>query len=65
MQDPQLVPAFSLAPISAGEPAPAAIASQMVVRPTPKQAQTMGPVLANPSVDLPDSSILRASSPSG
>ncbi len=59
MQEPQLVPAFSLAPISAAERAPAAIASQMVVRPTPKQAQTIGPALARPSVDLPDSSMRR------
>ena len=59
MQEPQLVPAFSLAPISAAERAPAAMASQIVVRPTPKQAQTIGPALARPSVDLPDSSMRR------
>src|SRR4030088_206555 len=62
MQEPQLVPAFNFAPISAAEPAPAAMASQIVVRPTPKQAQTIGPLLARPSVDLPDSNIRRWSS---
>src|SRR5256885_15380910 len=59
MQDPQLVPAFSLAPMSAAERAPAAMVSQMVLRPTPKQAQTIGPALARPSIDLPDSSMRR------
>src|SRR4051794_10276034 len=44
MQEPQLVPVFSCAPIAAAEPAPAAIASQIVARPTPKQAQTVGPL---------------------
>ena len=57
------MPAFSLAPISAAVCAPAAIASQIVVRPTPKQAQTIGPALASPSADLPDSSMRRWSSP--
>src|SRR5437764_13330019 len=59
MQEPQLVPAFSLAPISAAERAPPAMVSQMVLRPTPKQAQTIGPALARPSTDLPDSSMRR------
>src|SRR5258708_1411688 len=59
MQEPQLVPAFNFAPISAAECAPAAMASQMVVRPTPKQAQTIGPALARPSADLPESSMRR------
>src|SRR5258708_36244513 len=59
MQEPQLVPAFSRAPISAAPCAPAAIASQMVLRPTPKQAQTMGPVPASPSLERPDSSMRR------
>ena len=53
------MPAFSFAPISAAERAPAAMASQIVVRPTPKQAQTIGPALASPSADLPDSSMRR------
>jgi hypothetical protein len=35
MHEPQLVPALSWAPISAALPAPAAMASQMVVQPTP------------------------------
>ncbi len=43
MHEPQLVPAFSCVPISAALPAPAAMALQIVVRPTPKQAQTIGP----------------------
>ena len=43
MHEPQLVPALSFAPISAAERAPAAMVSQIVVRPTPKQAQTTGP----------------------
>ena len=64
MQEPQLVPAFSLAPMSAAERAPAAMVSQMVLRPTPKQAQTIGPALARPSADLPDSSMRRWSVPS-
>ena len=38
------------------------MASQIVVRPTPKQAQTIGPALAIPSIDLPDSSMRRWSS---
>src|SRR6478735_1706215 len=59
MQEPQFVPAFSFAPISAAECAPAAMALQMVVRPTPKQAQTIGPALASPSDDLPDNSMRR------
>ena len=59
MQEPQLVPALSSAPIAAAEFAPAAMASQIVVRPTPKQAQTIGPALARPSIALPDSSIRR------
>src|SRR3954454_17949698 len=42
--EPQLVPALSFAPISAAVRAPAAMVSQMVPRPTPKQAQTIGPV---------------------
>src|SRR5580698_10379373 len=57
MQEPQLVPALSRMPISAAERAPAAIASQIVLRPTPKQAQTTGPVLASPRAGLPDSNI--------
>src|SRR5258708_38263024 len=61
MQEPQLVPAFSLAPMSAVERAPATMISQMVLRPTPKQAQTIGPALARPSDDLPDSSRRRCS----
>ena len=40
-----MVPAFSLAPISTGVTAPAAIASQIVARPTPKHAQTTGPAI--------------------
>lgn len=36
--------------------APDAIALQIVVRPTPKHAQTMGPLLFNPSADFPDNS---------
>src|SRR5579864_4593841 len=64
MQEPQLVPAFSCAPISAADLAPDAIASQIVVRPTPKQAQTTGPVLARPVPARPDSSMPRSSSPS-
>src|SRR6266850_516106 len=59
MQDPQLVPAFSRAPISPGECAPAAISSQIVLRPTPKQAQTIGPALASPSLERPDNSTRR------
>src|SRR5260370_1813361 len=59
MHEPQLVPAFSLAPISAAERAPAAMVSQIVLRPTPKQAQTIGPALARPSADLPESSMRR------
>jgi hypothetical protein len=39
--------------MAAAEFAPAAMASQIVPRPTPKQAQTIGPALASPSVDLP------------
>src|SRR6478736_4056015 len=46
MQEPQLVPAFSFVPIPATERAPAAMVSQMVLRPTPKQAQTIGPASA-------------------
>ena len=53
MHEPQLVPAFNLAPISAAVLAPAAMAARIVLRPTPKQAQTTGPALANPSADLP------------
>ena len=49
MHEPQLVPAFSFAPMSAAERAPAAMVSQIVLRPTPKQAQTIGPALARPS----------------
>src|SRR5271165_4694243 len=64
MQEPQLVPAFSFTPISAAVLAPAAIVSQMVPRPTPKQAQTMGPKLAAPSLERPESSMARASSDS-
>src|SRR5258708_39854167 len=59
MQEPQLVPAFNCTPIWAADPAPAAMASQIVVRPIPKQAQTIGPALANPSIDFPDSNIRR------
>src|SRR6185437_3695712 len=59
MHEPQLVPAFSLAPISAAVPAPALIASQIVSRPTPKQAHTTGPELATPSADRPDNSVRR------
>src|SRR4051812_18179887 len=64
MHDPQLVPAFTSAPIPAPERAPAAIMSQIAVRPTPKQAQTIGPALAEPSADLPESKVRRWSSPS-
>ena len=49
------MPAFSFVPISAAVRAPAAMAARIVVRPTPKQAQTIGPALARPSVDFPDS----------
>ena len=59
MHEPQLVPALSCAPTAAAEFAPAAMASQIVPRPTPKQAQTIGPVAAAPSPDLPDKSIPR------
>jgi hypothetical protein len=59
MHEPQLVPAFTRSPISEAERAPSAIASLIVVRPTPKQAQTMGPALASPSTDFPESSIRR------
>ena len=59
MQEPQLVPALSLAPISAALRAPLAMASHIVARPTPKQAQTTGPVLATPSVERPESSMRR------
>ena len=59
MQEPQLVPALSFAPISAAVRAPPAMVSQMVPRPTPKQAQTIGPVEAAPSLDLPESSMRR------
>jgi hypothetical protein len=59
MHEPQLVPALSCTPMAAAEFAPAAMASQIVARPTPKQAQTIGPVLASPSVDRPDSNIRR------
>ena len=38
------MPALSLAPISAALRAPLAMASQIEARPTPKQAQTIGPV---------------------
>ncbi len=48
MHEPQLVPALSFAPISAAVFAPAAIASQIETRPTPKQAQTTGPALTTP-----------------
>jgi hypothetical protein len=41
----QLVPAPKLRPIAAAEFAPAAMASQIVARPTPKQTQTIGPAL--------------------
>ena len=57
-----MVPALSFAPISAAVRAPAAMASQIVVRPTPKQAQTIGPASPAPSLDLPDSSMRRCSS---
>src|SRR5262249_11326505 len=46
------------------ERAPAPMVSQMVLRPTPKQAQTIGPALARPSADLPDNSMRRWSLPS-
>ena len=59
MHEPQLVPAFNCAPIFEAVAAPAAMASQIVARPTPKQAQTIGPLLANPSIDLPDNSMRR------
>ncbi len=59
IHEPQFVPAFSFAPISAAECAPDAMASQMELRPTPKQAQTIGPALARPSDDFPDSSMRR------
>src|SRR4051812_554276 len=62
MQEPQLVPALSFTPISAAVRAPATMVSQMVPRPTPKQAQTTGPVEAAPSLDLPDNSMRRCSS---
>src|SRR5260370_23095132 len=59
MHEPQLVPALSFAPISAAARAPAAMVSEIVLRPTPKQAQTIGPALARPSADLPESSMRR------
>jgi hypothetical protein len=59
MQEPQLVPALSCAPSAAAEFAPAAMASQIVARPTPKHAQTIGPTEASPSDDRPDSNIRR------
>ena len=46
MHEPQLVPAFTRAPISLAVPAPAAMAAQTV--PTPKQAQTTGPGAGQP-----------------
>src|SRR5690349_11498461 len=59
-QEPQLVPALSCVPISLTERAPEATASQIAFRPTPKQAQTTGPVPATPFIGLPDSSIFRS-----
>ena len=53
------MPALSLAPIKAAVRAPVAMVSQMVPRPTPKQAQTIGPAEVVPSVDLPYNSIRR------
>ena len=61
MQEPQFVPAFSDAPIAGTEQAPALIASPMVLRPTPKHAQTIGPAPASPSPLRPDSSMRRSS----
>ena len=37
-------------------------ASRMVASPTPKQAHTIGPALARPSAEWPDSSTRRAAS---
>src|SRR5262245_30871841 len=63
--EPQLVPARSALPMSSTLPAvPDWIASRMVARPTPKQAQTIGPALASPSAERPDSSTRRAASSS-
>src|SRR5579872_963799 len=64
MHEPQFVPAFNAAPRSAAERMPPAIASQIVVRPTPKQTQTTGPALGCPDAALPDNSERRWSSPS-
>src|SRR5581483_12516223 len=64
MHEPQLVPALSLAPIAAALFAPAAMASQIDVRPTPKQAQITGPALTTPSAERPDSNMRRSSSDS-
>ena len=61
MHEPQFVPAFSDAPIAATEHAPPLIASPIVLRPTPKQAQTIGPAPASPSPLRPDSSMRRSS----
>jgi len=49
----------SCTPISAADPAPAAMASQIVVWRPRSRRQTIGPALANPSIDLPDSNIRR------
>ena len=63
MQEPQLVPARSFLPMSATVAAsPLAIASRMAGRPTPKQAQTMGPVSAAPLLLAPDKIMRRSRS---
>src|SRR5204863_82728 len=63
--EPQLVPARSAAPMASTlVAAPDWKAARIVASPTPKQAQTVGPVLASPSADRPERMIRRASSAS-
>ena len=59
MHEPQLVPARSVVPISATEQAsPDESAAAILLRPTPKQAQTTGPS-DPPDADFPDNNIRR------
>src|SRR2546430_16091114 len=63
--EPQLVPARSASPIpSTLVAAPAWSAARIAATPTLKQAQMIGPALARPSAERPDSSTRRASSAS-
>ena len=64
MQQPQLVPAFSFAPIAAKRARPGTMVSQIVLRPTPSRRRRSARVLARPSAEVPDSSMRRWSLPS-